>query len=150
MTHEGATGTRKPGTLVHGGYWLVRIMRSGAPSRRSAVGRRFEQRRLAYAVARGYPAWSACPAPLQAAIDNAIRLEFFVAALFSGFWSGSADAVPRAYLTASENLRRQLGDLGLEPSAAPVDVAAALAAMRRTGGARETPQRPAEGKRRPS
>jgi hypothetical protein len=130
-THEAATGARKPGTLTHGGYWLVRIMRSGAPSRRSAVGRRFEQRRLAYALARGYTAWSACPAPLQAAIDNAIRLEFFVAALFSGFWSGGADAVPRAYLTAGENLRRQLGDLGLEPATVGGDVAALLAAARK-------------------
>ncbi len=111
----GVRGQQKPGALTHGGYWLWRILRSGAPNRRSAVGRRWEQRRLAYALARGFPSWSACPAPLQAAIDNCLRQEFFTAALFSGFWTGGPEAVPRAYLTASENLRRALGDLGLEP-----------------------------------
>ena len=131
-TKTSAQGQQKPGTLTHGGYWLWRVLRSGAPNRRSAVGRRWEARRLAYAVARGYPSWLACPAPLQAMIDNAIRNEFFTAALFSGFWTGGPAAVPRHYLTAAENLRRSLVDLGLEPHAVPVDVAAALAAMRKT------------------
>jgi len=129
--HKAATPARKPGTLVHGGYWLVRIMRSGAPSRRSAVGRRFEQRRLAYAMAKGFPSWAACPAPLQAAIDNAIRQEFFTAALFSGFWTQGADGVARHYLTAAEALRRQLADLGLEPAALGSDVGTLLTAARR-------------------
>jgi hypothetical protein len=112
---KAATPARKPGTLVHGGYWLLRILRSGAPSRRSAVGRRFEQRRLAYAMAKGFPSWAACPAPLQAAIDNVIRQEFFTAALFSGFWTQGVEGVARHYLTAAEALRRQLSDIGLEP-----------------------------------
>ena len=42
-----------------------------------------------------------------------------------------------------------VGDLGLEPSAAPVDVAAALAAMREAGGPPGTSQRPADAKQRP-
>ena len=129
-------GQQKPGALTHGGYWLWRILRSGAPNRRSAVGRRWEQRRLAYVVARGYPSWSACPAPLQAAIDNCLRQEFFTAALFSGFWTGGPEAVPPAYLTASENLRRALADLGLEPRLVEPDVAAALARMRAEEGKR--------------
>jgi hypothetical protein len=109
---------QKPGALVHGGYWLWRVLRSGAPNRRSAVGRRFEERRLAYAIARGFPSWSVCPAPLQAAIDNCVRQEFLTAALYARFWTDGPEAVPRAYYTASENLRRQLSDLGLEPRAA--------------------------------
>ncbi len=129
----------KLGTIVHGGWWLWRILRSGVPNRRSAVGRRFEARRLAYAVAKSYPSWSACPAPLQTAIDNALRLEFLVAALFSGFWSGKD--VPRAYYTAAENLRRQLRDVGLDAAPAGLDVAAALAAMRESDHTREAPQR---------
>ncbi len=120
---------QKPGALVHGGYWLWRVLRSGAPNRRSAVGRRWEARRLAYAIARGYPSWWVCPAPLQAMIDNVIRGEFFAAALFSGFWTGGPDAVPKVYLTASENLRRALADLGEEATPAALDVAARLAAM---------------------
>jgi hypothetical protein len=129
---------QKPYTLRHGGYWLWRVLRSGAPNRRSAVGRRFEARRLAYAIAQGYPAWFTCPAPLQAAIDNVIRQEFLAAALFSGFWTGGPEGVPRAYHTVAENLRRQLSDLGLEPRTPTLDVAAALAAMR----GRESPGRP--------
>jgi hypothetical protein len=126
-----ARGQQKPGTIRHGGYWLWRVLRSGAPNRRSAVGRRFEARRLAHAVAQGYPSFSACPAPLQAAVDNVIRQEFLAAALFSGFWTGGPEAVPRVYHTAAENLRRQLSDLGLEPRApAGPDVAGMLAAMR--------------------
>jgi hypothetical protein len=58
--------------------------------------------------------WSAAPAPLQAAIDNCIRQEFFTAALFSGFWSQGVEGVARHYLTAAEALRRQLSDLGLD------------------------------------
>lgn len=129
---------QKVGNLIHGGYWLWRVLRSGAPNRRSAVGRRFEARRLAYAVAQGYPAWSSCPAPLQAAIDNVIRQEFLAAALYSGFWTGGPDAVPRAYHTAAENLRRQLSDIGLEPRSPSLDVAAALASMRKSDEARKT------------
>ena len=105
----------KPGVRTHNGYWLWRVLRSGAPARRTAVGRRWETRRLAYAIARGYTCWSACPAPLQAAIDNVCRQEFFTAAVFSNFWVGGPEAVPKAYFTSSENLRRQLSDLGLEP-----------------------------------
>ncbi len=144
--NENLTAQRppRPGALVHGGYWLWRILRSGAPNRRSAVGRRFEERRLAYAVAKSYPSWSACPAPLQAAIDNALRLEFLVAALFSGFWSGQD--VPRAYYTASENLRRQLRDVGLDAAPAGLDVAAALAAMQETDARAETPERASRAK----
>lgn len=131
---------RKRSVVGHNGYWLARVLRSGAPNRRSAVGRRWEARRLAYALARGYPAWSACPAPLQAMVDNTIRGEFFAAALFSGFWTGGPDAVPRVYLTASENLRRALADLG-EDAAPAQDLAAVLAAMRTSDRPRETSQR---------
>lgn len=139
---------QKPGSLTHGGYWLWRILRSGAPNRRSAVGRRFEARRLAYSVSKGYASWSSCPAPLQAAIDNVIRQEFLSAALFSGFWTGGPDAVPRVYHTAAENLRRQLSDLGLDAATAGLDVAAILASMRESDRSHETPQRASHAKER--
>ena len=114
----GVRGQQKPGALTHGGYWLWRILRSGAPNRRSAVGRWWEKRRGEYAEAQGYPVFSLAPAPIQAAIDNVLRQEAFVAALFSGFWKGGPEAVPRNFSTASEALRRQLRDLsGLEVQA---------------------------------
>jgi hypothetical protein len=69
--------------------------------------------RLRFALARGYPTWTSTPAPVQEAIKNAVRLALFSERLFSPFWSGGE--VPHKYLTASENLRRALGDLGLDP-----------------------------------
>ncbi len=88
---------QKVGAIVHGGFWLWRILRSGAPNRRSAVGRRFEERRHGHAVAKGFPSWSACPLPDQVEIDNLIRQEFLTAAEFAGFWKGGPDAVAPHY-----------------------------------------------------
>ena len=65
---------------------------------------------------------------------NAVRLSMLCERLFSGFWTG--EEVPRQFYTASENLRRQLSDLGLEPHQVEPDVAAILARMRAEEGKR--------------
>ena|SRR2546430_1181447 len=69
-----------------------------------------------YALALGYPSWTSTPSPVKAAIKQAVRLELFAEHLFSVFWNGQEP--PKRYDTVSENLRRVLHDIGLEPRAA--------------------------------
>lgn len=84
--------------------------------------------RLGFALALGYPTWTAMPAPVKEAVKNGVRLALFCERLFTPFWAGGE--VPQRFFTASENLRRQLSDLGLEPRAPSVDIVAMLAQMR--------------------
>ena len=116
----------------HAAYAVQRLLRFDAVDGRTALGRRRRRLRLEYGVASGYPDFAAMPAPARAAIDNAIRAQLLCERLFSPFWSGGE--VPYRYSTIAEHLRRQLSDVGLEPHGAPLDVAAALAAMRKSEG----------------
>lgn len=129
--NENPTARRqqKPGALVHGGYWLWKLMRSGAPNRRTAVGRRWEARRLSYALSKGFPTWEALPAPLQDSIDNALRAVFLAAAMFAPFWEAGPEGVPQRYATIAEHVRRQLSDIGLDVADAVADVASIMAKM---------------------
>jgi hypothetical protein len=97
---------------THGGYVLERAWQRGKVPRnhRRLVNRlRFE-----FALARGYATWASVPAPLRLATDNAIRLHMLAVRLFEGLWRG--EEVPKAFYTVSENLRRALSDIGLEPA----------------------------------
>ncbi len=107
---------RQPGQVTHGAYAVERRIRGDEVDKRTRLGRRVHSLRLGFVLALGYPTWMSTPAPLREAIRNAVRLALFNERLFSPFWAGGE--VPRAFLTASENLRRALGDLGLEPKAA--------------------------------
>jgi hypothetical protein len=104
----------------------------GEVSVRTWLGRLVQEMRENYALALGYASWQSVPRPLQAAIKQAVRLELFAERLFAAFWDGAEP--PKRYDTVSENLRRILNDIGLEPRASGVDVAAALAAMRKPEG----------------
>lgn len=68
-------------------------------------------RRFRYALALGFPSWSSTPAPVQAKILSAVRLEFYEQHLFSPFWEGGE--VPRRFEGVREALRWALRDLGL-------------------------------------
>ena len=129
-------GLIPPGTATHGAYAVDRRVRYDEIDGRTRLGRRAREMRLAYAVAYGYPTWEGVPRPLQAAIKSAVRLELFVERLFSGFWSGKD--VSKRFDTASENLRRILSDMGLEPRMPTVDAAAILAGMRTSDATKET------------
>jgi hypothetical protein len=112
----------------HGAYRVERLIRTDEIDGRTRLGQRVRDARLAYAVAYGYATWESVPKPLQTVIKQAVRLELFAERLFHGFWSGSEP--PKRFDTVSENLRRVLNDMGLEPSrAASPDVAALLAGM---------------------
>jgi hypothetical protein len=87
--------------------------------------------RFEFALARGYATWASVPAPLRLAVDNALRQHLLAVRLFEGFWRG--EEVPKAFYTVSENLRRQLSDIGLEPTTVGSDVGALLAAARQRG-----------------
>jgi hypothetical protein len=90
--------------------------------------------RFEFALARGYATWASVPAPLRLAVDNALRQHMLAVRLFEGFWRG--EEVPKAFYTVSENLRRQLADIGLEPAAVGGDLVAVLAAARKQGQGR--------------
>jgi len=103
----------KPGQVTHGGYRIERLIQADEVDGRTRLGRRVRDARLAYAVAYGYPVWTAVPRPLQSAIKSAVRLELFAERLFSAFWQGEEPA--KRFDTTTENLRRILSDMGLEP-----------------------------------
>lgn len=107
------TGDRE---VTHGAYRVERLIRTDEVDGRTRLGRRVRDARLAFAVAYGYATWESVPRPLQAAIKSAVRLELFCERTFSPFWTGGE--VPQRFLTATENLRRLLADMGLEPRAA--------------------------------
>ena len=122
-----------PGAVAHGGYALYKLLGRGEVSVRTWLGRLVQGMREDYALAYGYATWLSVPKPLQATIKQAVRLELFAERLFAPFWDGGEP--PKRFDTISENLRRVLNDMGLEPQAAGLDVAAALAAMRKARGA---------------
>ncbi len=105
--------SHRPGQVTHAAYAVERRIRGDEIDGRTRLGRRVRAMRLRFALSLGFPTWTGVPAPLQEAIRNAVRLALFTERLFSPFWTGGE--VPRAFLTASENLRRSLGDIGLEP-----------------------------------
>jgi len=111
----------------HGAYRVERLIRAGEVDGRTRLGHRMQEILSGLAMALGFPVWSAVPQPLKEAIKNAARLTLVCERLFSPFWQG--EDVPQRFFTASENLRRQLHDLGLEPRAVNPDVAALLATM---------------------
>jgi hypothetical protein len=90
------------------------------------VVRQAEALRDAYALAKGYTAWVACPAPVAALIEAAVELRLFRRALFRVFYAGGE--VPKRYDAIVELERRVLSSLGIEPAAVE-DVAAILARM---------------------
>ncbi len=118
----------QPGQVTHAAYAVERRVRGDEIDGRSRLGRRVRQLRLGFVLALGYPTWTSTPAPVREAVKNTVRLALFTERLFSPFWTGGE--IPRAFLTASENLRRSLGDIGLEPRSVEPDVAAILARMR--------------------
>lgn len=103
----------EPGQVTHGAYAIERRIRGDEIDGRTMLGRRVRGMRLSFALARGYPTWTGTPGPVKEAIRNAVRLALFNERLFSPFWTGGE--VPHRFLTASENLRRALSDLGLDP-----------------------------------
>ena len=124
----------RPDRETHAAYAVERRIRNDEIDGRTRLGRRVRNLRLGFALALGYPTWTNTPTPLREAIKNAVRLTLFCERLFSPFWTGGE--VPRAFLTASENLRRALSDLGLEPAAVGGDLVAVLAAARKQGQGR--------------
>ncbi len=108
--------------VTHGAYRIERMIRTDEVDGRTRLGHRVRDARLAYAVAYGYPSWVAVPRPLAAAIKSAVRLELFCERTFNPFWHDGE--VPAKFLTATENLRRLLVDMGLEPRAVGKDLAA--------------------------
>ncbi len=113
MAASNSPAGRTPGQITHGAYAIERRIRGDEIDKRTRLGRRVHALRLRFAHARGYATWTETPPPVQEAIRNAVRLALFNERIFSPFWTGGE--VPRIFLTASENLRRQLGDLGLDP-----------------------------------
>jgi hypothetical protein len=109
---------------------------------RAPVTRRVRHLRFGYALHLGYPSWVSVPAPVKAAITAAVRLELFAAHLFSPFWAGQE--VPKRFDTATENLRRALADLGIEPRRSKTGPDLAAYVKQRYG------QRTAEGSASPS
>src|SRR5579859_3064624 len=98
------------GHITHGAWSLEAAYRRGTLPR---WARRIRTRwRLQFAVAAGFPSWSSAPAPVQVAIDNGIRAMLLAERLFLPYWRDE-EVPPKRYDTASENLRRQMRDLGL-------------------------------------
>ena len=128
------TMQHRPGRETHGAWRVERLIRTDEVDGRTRLGRRVRDLRLGFAMASGYPTWTSTPVPVREAVKNAVRLSMLCERLFSGFWTG--EEVPRQFYTASENLRRQLSDLGLEPHQVEPDVAAILARMRAEEGKR--------------
>ncbi len=113
MAASNSPAGRTPGQVTHGAYAIERRIRGDEIDKRTRLGRRVHALRLQFALARGYPTWTSTPATVREAIKNAVRLALFNERIFSPFWTGGE--VPRIFLTASENLRRQLENLGLKP-----------------------------------
>lgn len=111
---------------THAGWSLEQAYQRGRLPR---WARRLQnRRRFEFSVALGYPSWPSTPAPLRAAIDNALRAQLLAEHYFKGFWTDQD--VPKRYEAASELLRRQLRDLGLPASQPTPDAAAILAGLR--------------------
>ncbi len=96
---------------THGAYRLERAWQRGKLPR---VARRLVNHlRFDYSISLGFASWTSTAAPARAAIDNAIRQQLLAERLFRGFWAG--EEPPKRFDTVSENLRRALADLGIEP-----------------------------------
>jgi hypothetical protein len=148
-TGREAKNAPRVGEVRHAAYAIARLLRrSGEPTTKSALGRRVHRMRDGYALFFGYPSWTSVPEPVKALIRLAYRGALQCERLFAPFFEGQE--VPRAYFTASENHRRVLADMGVEPRAPSMDIAAALAAMQTSGAGAETSPARSHSERRPS
>jgi len=99
------------------------------PDRRRSVVKQAEVMRDAYALAKGYTSWVACPGPVAALIEAAVEVRLFRRRLFAAFWARQEEP-PKRYDNATELERRLLATLGIEPATVGSDVGALLAAAR--------------------
>ena len=100
--------------VAHGGYSIRRLLRLSKP-RTKADRRLLLDLRLAWALARGFPAFEAMPVTLRELADMGIDLALHRRQLFSPHWRG--EEVPRRHDGVAEVLRRVLNDFGLESRA---------------------------------
>lgn len=100
---------------VHGAYSLQARWREGRLDRKTR--RLLSRLRFDFCVAKGYASWASAPVPLRMAIDNAILQWLMQQRLFSRYWEGSVP--PKRFDTISENLRRELADIGFATAPAP-------------------------------